>query len=58
MTRRYCIERTDDGLYWLGGEWCEEPEWFDYVEAARILRGLRDPSPLAIRGHDFDPEEN
>jgi hypothetical protein len=56
--RRYCIEQLDTGLYWLAGEWCEEPEWFDSTEAFAIARSISDPSPIAVRSTEFDPNED
>jgi len=55
--RLYCIEQLDTGLYYLNGEWCEEPEWFSANEVYPLFRSLCDPSPLAVRHEEFDDSE-
>lgn len=54
--RRYNIQNTTTGLYYLGGEWHEEPEWFDAGEAARLMGALCDKGMrgLVINAHKFD----
>lgn len=57
----YCIENLERGLYFLDGEWCEEPEWFEQHEALDIVRGhpliAATPSPVAVRRQHFGPED-
>ena len=55
--RLYCIEQLDTGLYYLNGEWCEEPEWFSANEVYPLFRSLCDPSPLAVRHEEFDDSD-
>lgn len=53
----FCIKQDDTGLYYLQGGWCEEPEWFSANEATRLMRELRDPSPLTLESNEFSVAE-
>lgn len=57
MQTQFCIEQLDTGLYFNHGTWEEEPEWFDGREVVQKFRSLCDPSPLAIRGFEFEGED-
>jgi hypothetical protein len=58
MLLRFCIEQLNTGLYYLGGAWEEEPEWFDSNEAHRIARSLGDRHyEVAVRSHEFDASD-
>jgi hypothetical protein len=40
VSARYNIEDKETGLYWVDGEWGDEPEWFTFVEASDIAGDL------------------
>ena len=53
------IQDTDTGLYLLGNDWAEEPEWFDGREVKDIMSKV-EPELLAryiVNSHDFDAVE-
>lgn len=53
---RYCIEDLETGLYYLNGQWEEEPEWFEAAEVYPLVRSLNHPNPTAVRREEFSPE--
>ena len=56
---RFNIQDRDTGLYLLGSDWAEEPEWFDGREVKAIMDAV-EPELLpryAVNSHDFDAVE-
>jgi hypothetical protein len=53
------IQDKDTGLYLLGNDWAEEPEWFDGREVKEIMSKV-DAELLpryVVNSHDFDSVE-
>jgi hypothetical protein len=53
---RFNIQDKDTGLYLLGNDWAEEPEWFDGREVKAIMADV-EPELLpryVVNSYDFD----